>query len=95
MGGRRKFSEEFKREAVALSHEGGVPVVQVAGDLGLTADLLYRWRRELGEHRGKAFQGKGVARDEEMARLKRELGRVSRERDFLREAAAYFAKTSE
>jgi transposase len=43
---------------------------------------------------GKAFPGKGVARDEEMAALKRELARVKKERDILREAATFFAKES-
>ena len=42
----------------------------------------------------KAFRGQGVVRDQELAQVKRDLGRVTRERDFLKEAAAYFAKTS-
>ena len=42
----------------------------------------------------KAFGGTGKPRDEEMARLKRELARVKKERDFLREAATFFAKES-
>ncbi len=94
MGTRRKFSAEFKREAVALTAQPDVSVAQVARDLGIGSNLLGRWRRALHADGAKAFQGKGVARDEEVAKLKRELARVRRERDFLRDAAAYFAKTS-
>ena len=56
--------------------------------------MLSRWRGELQAEGGKAFRGQGVARDEEMARLKRELARVRRERDFLKDAAGYFARAS-
>ena len=75
MGSRRKYSEEFKLEAVELTCQEGVSVSQVAKDLGITANMLSRWRRELRAHRGKPFPGKGVARDQELAQLKRELGR--------------------
>jgi transposase len=94
MGSRKKYSAEFKREAVQLSSQSGVSVSQVARDLGIQPNMLTRWRREAAAAGGKAFRGQGVARDEEMARLRRELGRVTRERDFLKETAAYSAKTS-
>jgi transposase len=54
--------------------------------------MLRRWVKEFSEHTKAAFPGNGTPRDEEVARLKRELAEVKRERDFLREAAAYFAK---
>jgi transposase len=91
---RRKFSAEFKREAVALTAQPDVSVAQVARELGIAPNLLSRWRRTLHTEGAKAFPGKGVARDEEIARLKRELARVRRERDFLKDAAGYFAKAS-
>jgi len=94
MGTRRQFSAEFKREAVALAAQPDVSVAQVARELGIGANMLARWRRELQVEGPQAFRGQGVARDEEVARLKRELARVRRERDFLQDAAAYFAKTS-
>lgn len=94
MGTRRKFSAEFKREAVALTARPDVSVAQVARELGIGANLLGRWRREFEADGAKAFRGQGVVRDEEVAQLKRELARVRRERDFLKDAAAYFAKTS-
>jgi transposase len=78
---------------VVLTRQPGVSVSQVAGDIGVRPDLLFRWRREL-DGEGKAFPGSGVARDQELLVLKRELAKVKRERDFLRDAAAFFARES-
>ena len=94
MSKRRGYSPEFKREAVELSRTPGVTVAQIAEELGIGANMLSRWRREQAAAGENAFQGHGKARDEEMARLKRELARVKKERDFLKEAAAFFAKAS-
>ncbi len=94
MANRKKYSEEYKREAVSLTRQPGVLVSQVARDLGVNANQLYRWRREQGAHGAKAFTGSGSARDQELLALKRELARVRKERDFLRDAAAFFAKES-
>jgi len=94
MGSRRKYSQEFKQEAVQLSRQAGVSVSQVARDVGIAPNMLTRWRREFVAAGPKAFGGQGVARDQELAQLRRELGRVRRERDFLKEAAAFFAKVS-
>jgi transposase len=94
MSKRRKFSEEFKREAVSLTQQPGAIVSRVARDIGVGAGLLGRWRRELESGPAKAFAGSGVPRDQEMATLKRELARVKKERDFLRDAAAFFARES-
>ena len=93
MAKRRKFSEEFKREAVGLTRQPGASVSQVARDIGIGGNLLFRWRREY-EGDAKAFPGSGVARDQELLVLKRELAKVKRERDFLRDAAAFFASES-
>lgn len=94
MSQRRKFSEEFKREAVGLTRQPGISVSQVARELGVGSNLLFRWRRELESGGKKAFAGNGVARDQELVALKMELARVRKERDFLRDAAAFFAKES-
>ena len=91
---RRSYSTEFKKEAVQLSLQSGNTVQQVASDLGITAGLLGKWRRLYRDEGGKAFPGHGNAREEELAMLKRELAQVKRERDFLRDAAAFFAKES-
>ncbi len=89
---RRRYSAEFKREAVALANQPGVTTAQIGRELGINPNMITRWARELKDSGSKAFGGHGKARDEEMAALKRELGRVKNERDFLREAATFFAK---
>jgi transposase len=94
MGARRKFSAEYKREAVAMLDTPGVTVNQIASDLGIGANVLGRWRRELRHQPAQAFVGNGRPRDEEVSQLRRELARVTKERDFLREAATFFASTS-
>jgi transposase len=94
MAMRRKHSEEFKREAVGITKAAGVTVRQVAAELGVNANMLTRWGRELEASGTRAFPGRGKAQEEEMALLKRELARAKKERDFLKEAAAFFAKES-
>lgn len=94
MSKRRRFSAEFKRGAVEQSRQPGVSCAQVARELGIGANLLTRWRREADQEGKRAFGGTGNARDEEVAALRRELARVKKERDFLREAATFFARES-
>jgi len=91
---RRKFSEEYKREAIQLASQPGVTMSQVGRELGINASLLGRWCRDFTANGSAAFPGQGKPRDEEMASLKRELARVKKERDFLKEAAAFFARES-
>ena len=94
MGARRKFSAEYKQEAVAMLDAPGVTVSQIATELGIGVNVLARWRRELGRHPEQAVVGNGRSRDEELSQLRRELARVTKERDFVREAAAFFARAS-
>jgi transposase len=93
---RQQFSPEYKLEAVRLSSEGTRTVAAVAADLGIPANQLHRWRRQHAENSVDAFPGNGKinSRDEELHRLRNELKRVSEERDFLKKATAFFAKTS-
>ena len=93
---RQQFSPEYKLEAVRLSSEGTRTVAAVAADLGIAANQLHRWRRQHAETGVDAFPGNGKinSRDEELHRLRNELKRVSEERDFLKKAPAFFAKTS-
>lgn len=94
MASRRKFSDEYKREAVQLATEPGVTKSQVASELGINANLLGRWCKDHLTNDKAAFPGHGKPRDEEMASLRRELARVKKERDFSKEAAAFFASES-
>tara|TARA_E500000331_G_scaffold282245_1_gene275899 strand:+ start:340 stop:537 length:198 start_codon:yes stop_codon:yes gene_type:complete len=60
-------------------------------DIGVNNNLLNRWKREAEQNKDQAFKGHGSPRDEEMAKLKRDLAKVKKERDFLRGAATFFA----
>lgn len=90
---RRQYSDEYKSEAVRLANDSGKPVTQVARELGVNANVLHRWMREEREA-GSAGKTRGAvkAEQEEIVRLRRELARVTQERDFLKRAAAFFAK---
>jgi len=91
---RRRFSPEYKREAVTMLDAPGLSVGQIAAGLGIGAAVSGRWRRELRQESAQAFRGNGRPRDENLALLRRELASVTKERDFLREAAACFARAS-
>ncbi len=90
----RRYSPEFKREALLRSSEEGITDKQVCEELGISARQLARWRDELRLRGDQAVPGSGHSRDEEVTRLKRELAKVKQERDFLKEAAVFFAKES-
>lgn len=91
---RRKFSREFKIEAVRLVTERGVAVAQAARDLDLAEGQLRRWMRELTAAPQGAFPGNGQQRADlaEIAALKKEVAKLKAERDILKKAAAYFAR---
>jgi transposase len=92
---RKRYSAEFKRQALKRADEPGVTDALVCEELGISTRQLRRWRDLVVEHGDEAaFPGHGKSRDDELTRLKRELGKVKEERDFLREAARYFAKES-
>ena len=93
---RRKFSREFKLEAVKLVRDRGVAVTQAARDLDLHENVLRKWVREAEADPQSAFPGNGKMKPEqqEIERLRRELARMKAERDILKKAAAYFARDS-
>jgi transposase len=93
---RRKFTREFKLEAVKLIQERGVTVAQAARDLGVHATVLRRWVREEIADPQQAFPGQGQMKPDqvEIERLRREVTKLKTERDILKKAAAYFAKES-
>ena len=94
MSKRKSYSPEYKRELIELVRRSGSSCRQIALEMGISPNLVSRWVREAEASGVKAFPGGGTPRDEELARLRRELSRVTKERDFLRDAAAYFAKQS-
>jgi transposase len=90
---KKRYTEEFKIEAVRQVVERGHTVVEVAHRLGTTTHSLYAWKNKYGpdsvEHQAKA------AEQTEIRQLKKELKRVTEERDILKKAAAYFANQPE
>ena len=93
---RRKFTREFKLEAVKLITERGVTVAQASRDLGVHGAVLRRWVKEGTADPQQAFPGQGQMKPEQMelTRLRREVLKLQAERDILKKAAAYFAKES-
>ena len=96
MGARRRFSREFKVEAVKLVLERGVSMAQAARELDVHVSLLRGWVKAHREDPAYAFPGEGQQKPEaaELTRLRREVARLKMERDILKKAAAYFAKES-
>ncbi len=90
----KRYSPEFRREALKRASEEGVTDVIVCEELGINARQLRRWRDEFRLLGDDAFPGQGHSRDEELTKLKRELAKIKQERDFLKDAAVYFAKES-
>lgn len=91
---RKKFTKEFKLEALRLMKESGKPAADVARELGIRRNQLYKWQEKFSASGEEAFPGHGrrPAKEDEVARLKQELARVKEERDILKKAAVYFAK---
>jgi len=84
--GKANFSDDFKRDAVAQISERGYPVAEVSQRLGVSQHSLYEWKKKFSQPSG------GDDKDAEISRLKRELTRVTEERDILKKATAYFAR---
>jgi transposase len=92
---RRVFTEEQKLAAVEHVRSTGKTVYQAAQDLDLTETALRRWIAEAEKTAGPAGEGELSAQErEELRRLRRENQRLQLERDFLKKAAAFFAKES-
>jgi len=85
---RRKFTDEFKADAVAMVEESGGQISKVARELGIFDSSLGNWVRRARE---EADGAPTVEERAEIRELKRELDRVRRERDILGKAVAYFS----
>ena len=93
---RKRFTKEFKLEAVRLLEAEMKPASQLAAELGIQRNQLYKWQEQLrAKGESTAFRGPGakpLSELSEVERLRRELKRVTEDRDILKKAAAYFAK---
>jgi transposase len=93
--GRRKprYTDEFKREALGLLKRSGRTVPEVAAELGVAKSALYRWQREPARTpEGK--RARTISLEEENRQLRRDYQRLKMEHEFLKKAAAFFAKQS-
>ncbi len=86
---RRKYSEEFKINAVQLTYASGRPVSEVARDLGINEALLYRWR---AKYKPDGTLTPGATQEAELKRLRHENAELKIELDMLKKATAYFAR---
>jgi transposase len=91
---RRRFGAQFKLDAVRLMDQSNRTISNIAKDLGVRPELLYRWKRELEKDPQQAFPGKGRLKpeQEQLRQLEQELARVKQERDILKKALAYFSR---
>lgn len=93
---RKRFTREFKLNAVELSYSRS-NVVELANELQVRPELLYRWRSEFASYQGKSFPDNGKSKmteqETEIAHLKKELKEMQMERDILKKAVSIFSKS--
>jgi transposase len=89
---KRIYTEDFRAEAIALTLRPGATVTGVARDLGVNVSLLHNWLKKAREGGKVAVPPRNGTEAEELARLRRELERVTAERDFLKKVSAFFAR---
>jgi transposase len=88
-----RFTDEFKQDAVRQVVERGYAVSEVAERLGISTKSLYTWKAQYSQ--SPRVRAEGSEQAVEIKRLKRELARVTEERDILKKATAYFARESQ
>ncbi len=92
---RKTFSKEFKHEAVRLLEESDKSPNEIAMELGIRRNMLYKWQEQINKQGDNAFRGPGrkpIDELDEVTRLRRELARAKEENEILKKAAAYFAR---
>ncbi len=88
---RRSYTDEFKEEAVRLGKARGFPAA--GRDLGIGANLIRRWSKQLEENESRPFPGKGNAQDEELTTLRKRLRRSEEEVAILKKAVGIFTQS--
>ena len=98
----QRYTQEFKLEAIRLMNEADQSASQLARELGIRVNQLYKWKKQLEEKTTAAFPRTAKAsqsshtpeadKDAEIKALKKQIERLEAEKDILKKAAAYFAK---
>ena len=93
----RTFDKDFKINAVKLVLEGSRSMSKIANEIGLSPNTLTNWKKDYLKEKENSFPGKGYQKpdDAELTRLRRQLARVTQERDILKKAIAVFTKQGE
>lgn len=91
---RRRYTAEFKAEAVRLVSSSGKPLAQIARELGINEQTLHSWKKQAASVGGTDVPPDHFAQQEEIRRLRRENARLTEERDILKKATAFFANQS-
>ena len=95
----KTYTREFKLEAIRLAEASERPVTQVARELGLRVNQIYKWKKQLEEKQGDAFssmRGKvpnDKDKDAEIRRLRKALAASQEENEFLKKTAVFFARS--
>ena len=90
---RRRYTEEFKREAVRLMETSGKPIAKIARDLGVNDNNLYRWRSVYGCQSQSTSNGSVAEMEAELKRLRREVEVLRQERDILKKAMSIVSRS--
>ena len=91
----KTYPKEFKLEALRLMEESDRPASEIAMQLGIRRNQLYKWKEQLAKKGDLASSKRGRPRKQdqsELAQLKQELKRVKEENEILKKAAVFFAK---
>ncbi len=96
VSGRRVYTSQFKREAVELVDREALSVAEAARRLGVNQTLLRSWKMKFQEQGDQAFPGAGqrTAIEEQLRQLREENARLTRGRDILKLATAFFSRES-
>jgi transposase len=93
---RRKYTDEFKRDAVRMMRNRGTrTVAEVADDLGVATNILHRWAQKLDKDAVAKRNDEGETLEQELRRLRKEVEQLRVEKAILKKAAAFFARDSE
>ena len=96
MGKRKRYTEEFKREAVRLlATRGDQPAADVAKGLGVSTGQLYEWQKKFSDVAATARSERGESKDEELARLRKENVRLRKEKEVLKKSIAFFVRETD